>query len=216
MAASTVAVPLATIPAREWYNAGSDSETSRSGVCADQCFEKSGFERGRNRKQEFVSRPELFGGLQNSRQIHAHFFHPAAGHDCNPGLGHVQLVLHCVVRALDRGTRQIRQRMADKRRVDSTVAVKLLFEGEDHQRLVDVFAQQPHPSLPPCPELRADVIHHRNAALAHRASNAPVEGRGVDDDSEIRAALVRLGDQLVEQAPDFRQMAENFGDAHYR
>src|SRR5580658_4007808 len=106
--------------------------------------------------------------------------------------------------------------MSHETRVYSTIAVKLFFEGENHQSFVDVFAQQSYPPLPPRPELRANVVHDRNPALVHLASNPPVERRRINDDGEIRSTLIRFGDQLVKQAIDLRQMADNFGNADDR
>ena len=50
----------------------------------------------------------------------------------------------------------------------------------------------------------------------HVARHAPVERRRVNDDGQIRLTLVRLRGQFVKQAPDRRQMAEDFRDSDYR
>src|SRR5580692_7562396 len=103
--------------------------------------------------------------------------------------------------------------MSHETRVYSTIAVKLFFEGENHQSLVDVFAQQPDPPLAPRPELRANVVHDRNPALPHLPSHSPIKSRRIDDDGEIRPALIRLRDQLAKQLIDFRQMADDLRNA---
>ncbi len=103
--------------------------------------------------------------------------------------------------------------MADEGRIHSAVAVELFFKGKDHQRFVDVVADEAHASLAPCPELRCDVVDHRNAALLHLPGYAPVEGRRVDHDGEIGLALIGFFDQTPKQAIDFWQVAEDFGDA---
>src|SRR5579863_1283878 len=97
--------------------------------------------------------------------------------------------------------------MTHECRVDSTIAIELFFEWKNHQRLVDIFAEKADASLTPCPELRADVIDDRYASLVHLASYAPVECWGIDDDSEIRAAVVRFANQLVEQVINLGKMA---------
>src|SRR5579862_6849871 len=102
--------------------------------------------------------------------------------------------------------------MAHERSVDATFAVKLFFEREDDQRLVDVVADQPDASLPPRPELGRDVIHGWNAALLHLPGHSPVERGGVDDNGEVRLAAVGLFNQVPIKSEDFRKMAENLGD----
>src|ERR1700680_127857 len=105
--------------------------------------------------------------------------------------------------------------MPHKTRVHSPLAIELLFKRKYNQRLVDVIAQQPHPSLTPGPELRRDVIDHRNTALLHLPGHAPVKRRRINHDGEIRFSLVGFEDQLAEESIDFRQMAKDFGDADY-
>src|SRR5258705_13751600 len=103
--------------------------------------------------------------------------------------------------------------MSDERRIYSVNAVEIFFEGKDHQRLVDVFAEQFHASLPPRPKLRTHVVHNRDAALAHLASHAPVERGRINDDGELWVLVIGGADQLSEESVDFREMAEDFGDA---
>src|ERR1700721_954655 len=106
--------------------------------------------------------------------------------------------------------------MTDEGRVHSTVAIELFFKRKNHQRFIDVVAQQTHASLAPGPELRRNVIHHWNAAPLHLPRHAPVEGRRVDDDGEIRLAPVSFFDQVLIKTVDLWQMAEDFGDADDR
>ena len=70
-----------------------------------------------------------------------------------------------VIGALDCRRRQIGQWMADEGGIHSALTIKLFLEGEDHQRLVDVVAQQADASLTPCPELRSNVVDKQNATL---------------------------------------------------
>ncbi len=90
--------------------------------------------------------------------------------------------------------RQIGERMADEGCVHSTIAVELFLERKDHQRLVDIVAQQTDASLTPRPELRRNVIDRGDAALFHLPGNAPVEGRRVDDDCEVGLAPLGVFD----------------------
>src|SRR5713226_5279412 len=134
-------------------------------------------------------------------------------HESDPGLDMVERLLRGIVHARNFRRRQVRQRMSDKRRIHAVHAVEILFEGKDHQRLVDVLAQQLHSSLPPRPELRTHVVHDRDAALAHLARDAPVEGGGVDDDREFWLFVVDGADEFSKESIDFWEMAEDFGDA---
>src|SRR5208282_3746336 len=61
-----------------------------------------------------------------------------------------------------------------------------------------------------------DVVNDGNAALLHLPCYTPVEGRRVDDDGEVELTLVGFLDQMLEQAVDLGQMAEDFGDADDR
>src|SRR5258707_9673859 len=106
--------------------------------------------------------------------------------------------------------------MSDNRHIHAVNAIEVLLEGKDHQRLIDVLAEQLHASLPPRPELRADVVHHCDAALAHLAGYTPIEGRRVDDDSELRMFGISGADQFSEEPVNFREMTEDLGNADDR
>src|SRR5258707_915616 len=103
--------------------------------------------------------------------------------------------------------------MADKLGIDAAIAIELLFEGENHECLIDVLAKQSHPTLSPGPELRADVIDDGNSTLFHLPRHAPVECGRVDDDGQVGLAAVRLFYQTVKQPPDFGKVPEDFSDA---
>src|SRR5580698_11318699 len=108
---------------------------------------------------------------------------------------------------------QISQRMANKRRIHSAIAIELFFEGKNHQRLVDILAEQFHTSLAPSPELRADVVDHRNTAFAHLPRYPPVECRRVDDDCQGGTLLICRANQFPIEAENLWQMAHNLSDA---
>src|SRR5208282_4255682 len=106
--------------------------------------------------------------------------------------------------------------MADEGRVHSAIAIELFFEGKNHQRLVDILAQQLDASLPPRPKLWADVVNHSNAAPAHLPRHAPIEGRCVDDDGKRRTLLIGRTDQFSIEPKNLRQTAKNLSDADDR
>src|SRR5580693_207301 len=105
--------------------------------------------------------------------------------------------------------------MADKDSVHPAVSVELFFKGKNHQRFVDVVADEADAPLAPRPELRSAVVNHGNAALLHLPRYAPVEGGRVDHDGEIGLALVSFFDQMLEQPVYLWHVAEDFGDADY-
>ena len=128
-------------------------------------------------------------------------------------LARVKPELHGVRVALDCGVWQLCQWMAHEGRINPTIAIELFFEREDDQSLVDVVPQQADASLAPRPELWRDVVNGGDATLFHFTRNAPVEGGGVDDNSEIGSALVSFLNQAMEEPVDLRQTTEDFGDA---
>src|SRR5258708_3305452 len=103
--------------------------------------------------------------------------------------------------------------MADERRIHSAITVELFLKGKYHQRFVDGVSDKARSPLAPRPELRCDVVDDGNAALFHLPRHAPVERGRVDDDGEIWPALVDFLDQVLVEAVDLWQMAEDFGDA---
>ena len=182
----------------------------------DQRPHKCRLQRSRHRKHKFICASQLPNRLQHRRQNHAHFFAPAAWHQRDPRLRRVQPELRSIRFPRHRRRGQIRQRMPDKRRIHSAIAVELLLEREDDERLVHVLAQQLDSSLSPRPELGANVIHHRNAASAHLPRDAPVERRRVNHHRQIRPPFIGRAQQLLIEAENLRQMADDFRDADHR
>src|SRR6267142_1647976 len=105
--------------------------------------------------------------------------------------------------------------MADEGRVHAAVAIELFFEGKDDERFVDVVADQADSALSPRPELRCDVVDRRDAASLHLSGHAPVECWRVDDDGEVGLPAIGFFTQVAIKTENFRQVAENFGDADY-
>ena len=95
--------------------------------------------------------------------------------------------------------------MSDERGVNPALAVKLLLKRKDDKCFADVLAQQLDSSLPPSPELRADIIDNRNSTLVQLASDAPIKRRSIDDDPKIGLTTISLGDQMIEKREIFRR-----------
>ena len=106
--------------------------------------------------------------------------------------------------------------MPYKRRIHSAIAIELFFERKNHQCLVDILAQQLDASLPPRPELRADIVNNGNPVPPHLSCHPPVERRSVDDHGQCWSLLVCRSNQFFVESENFRKMAENFSDADHR
>src|SRR5215469_2813516 len=139
----------------------------------------------------------MIDGLENRWQVHTDFLHAATWHQRNPALAYVDPVLCRIGLATDRRKRQFSERMPDEGRIYPPIAVKLLLKRKYHQRLSDVLAEKPHAPLAPRPELRCHVINHRNPALFHLSCDAPIEGRGIDDDRHVGLAAIGFCDEVV-------------------
>ena len=88
--------------------------------------------------------------------------------------------------------------MADELRRNAALAIKLFFEGKDHQHLANIFPHALNAALLPRPQLRADVVDHRHAALVQFAGQAQVKVGEVDEHGRVRPATFRLADDLRE------------------
>src|SRR5205823_6441037 len=128
----------------------------------------------------------------------------------------IQSMLRRIFLSRNRRAGKVCQWMSHKLGIHASVTIERFFKWKNHQRFIYIFPQQPHSPLPPCPELRADIIDDRHCALLHLASNAPVESWRINNDREIGTTPASFSNQLVKQTPDFWKMAENFRDADDR
>ena len=138
----------------------------------------------------------------------------ASGEQADPVLRWVEVVFSGKVRAGDGGRRQLRQRMADKLGLHALIAVEGLLEGEDHQHAVDVLAHQLDAVLLPGPQLRTDKIEDRNAELMQLLSQAEMNLGKVDEYGDAGPARADGLLEFAKLAPDARQVADDFGEAH--
>src|ERR1039457_6052879 len=106
--------------------------------------------------------------------------------------------------------------MADKLRGHALPAIELLFEGEDHQHAVNVFANQLDAVLLPGPKLRADEEEDRNSQLVQLLGKAEVNLREGDEHGHTGPPGWHGLIELANIAVDARQMADDFGQAHRR
>jgi hypothetical protein len=89
------------------------------------------------------------------------------------------------------------QRVADVGHGHASLLVDLLLEGEDHQHVrhrLDDFLDAP---AAPCPDLRPDVVHGRDAGVAQLRFQPEVEARVVGADKAGRPVRQQLVAQRV-------------------
>ena len=125
----------------------------------------------------------------------------------------VQLVFAGKLLAGDARRGQVGQRMADELRRNAALAIKLLFEGKDHQHLANVLAHALDAALLPRPQLRADVVDDGHAALVQLARQAQVEVGEVDEHGGVRTASLGFANHLAKAAIDRGNVLDDLDDA---
>ncbi len=78
------------------------------------------------------------------------------------------------------------ERVPDKFRVHAVLIVEALLEGQQAQYQVHGLVNAARAALPPRPDLRADVLHRRDAGGVQVARQAQIEFRRVDADEHVR------------------------------
>src|SRR5437016_3142124 len=100
--------------------------------------------------------------------------------------------------------------MSYKFRLHSAFAVPLNFKWKDHQHLAHVFFDLLHATRAPGPELRADVVNHRNAAPIKLFGQPKVEVREVNQHRGVGPATVYRTKDLAKLAVNPGQMRYHF------
>jgi len=103
-----------------------------------------------------------------------------------------------------------------ERRVDVTVAVKGLLEGEDNHHAIDALLDPAEAAALPCPELRADEVDDGYVESFELASEAEVDVGEVDEDGGGGAALFDGGYESAVGTVDARGVFDDLGDSHVR
>src|SRR5581483_1716141 len=135
-----------------------------------------------------------------------HFLAAAAGQDGDPGLLRVEAMAGGVVGARFGLHGEFAQRMAREFGFDAVLAIERFFEREDDQHLLYVSLHELDAAATPGPELRADIVDHRDPAGMERFRQAEMEVGEIDEDGYVGAAAVGLAQQLVELAINAREM----------
>ena len=95
----------------------------------------------------------------------------------------------------------IEQRVADERRPDVQPAKKGLFERENYGYLASIALERGGATGTPRPELRGDVVKHRDAQVRGGPRETEMEARVIDQDQEILDRATELLTELCQLAP---------------
>ena len=99
--------------------------------------------------------------------------------------------------------------------VDIETGVKGRLKREDGGKTVDDFGDTLHPSAPPRPDLRADIIEDGNAKLPGNSGEAQIEIGEIDEDEKIwtlRSLQNRL--EALKSPPDGGEVSDHFDNPH--
>src|SRR5215467_4104129 len=103
--------------------------------------------------------------------------------------------------------------MADEFDGHAALPVDRLLERENHENTTRDRAHASHAPRPRRPQLRADVVRHRDAPYLHRAREPIVESPEIDWDEHSRRRCVGRRDQPTLDGEQLRQPGERFGEA---
>ncbi len=215
-AASSVEVPLATAATRACSRVARASRVrviGWSGIVGHEGRHPGRVQRRSDRHYVNVIRTQKLRGFEQNGQDARDFAAAAAGQQCDPWAARFDLVFAGKLGAGNARSRQVRQRMAHELRVDSSLAIELLFEREDHQHLAHIFSDPFDAALLPGPELRADVINHRDIQFVEFARQPQVEVGKVDEDSGVRTAIAGFADYLAKATIDVGNVLDHLDDA---
>ncbi len=105
--------------------------------------------------------------------------------------------------------------MADKVDLEVNAFKHVDLERKNHHQPVDGFGHLRNTPAVPCPDLRADVVEHFDAALFQLAGKAQVETGIVHQQSGVRPALIRLDQHFIKGALKKRVALEHFDNTKH-
>jgi hypothetical protein len=104
--------------------------------------------------------------------------------------------------------------MADELRVDPVRFVELGLERQDAEHEIDCVADRRSARLPPCPHLRAHVLHGLDACSLQRGRSRLVEILSVDTDERVDFGTLDAGHELAAQRENPPQVRQDLEEAH--
>src|SRR5262249_44671311 len=103
------------------------------------------------------------------------------------------------------GARHVHERVSNVLHRNARLAVHRFLEVENAKHLCDVGLDFLETSLAPGPNLRADEINHRDAALLEFSREAKIEIGKINEDSESRLLDADLVEKRMERPVNPRQ-----------
>jgi hypothetical protein len=106
--------------------------------------------------------------------------------------------------------------MADEFRVDAVLTIKVGFERQHAQHLVDRCLDAVDARLPPGPHLRTDILNRLDAGRAQPRGERQIEIRRIDAAEQVRWIGQQARGELPPQLQQARQVSEHLGQPHDR
>ncbi len=156
---------------------------------------------GRDDLKPTVAGTELRGAVDEGRRDALHLPDTAAGQDREHGAigGEPERCACCC--AIDRHRHLIGERVPDEARACRIVRIELGFERQQAQHQVTAPSNGARATLPPRPDLRADILHRCNAARLEARREVQVERRRIDADKHRRLPGEQARQQHRAQPP---------------
>ena len=106
--------------------------------------------------------------------------------------------------------------MADELNRHAAVPIDGFLERKDDQHQIGELTDRLEPLRTPRPDLRADVVHHRNPERFDAPRQPEIEIRKVDDDERVRTVRAGPGDQPAERGVGARNLPDGLGQPRDR
>ena len=106
--------------------------------------------------------------------------------------------------------------MADELGAYAMLIVKALLKGQQAQHQIHRVSNVAHAALPPRPNLRAHVLHGRDAGGVQTARHSQIGVRRINADKHVRTLRQEHSLDAREQLQEPRQVAQHIEQAHDR
>jgi hypothetical protein len=154
-------------------------EFSHTGFAASGCY----------RQNELETSPLMgqnAGRLEHSGQHGFDLTVPAAGEEADYGFFLIQVETSAGFLPTETGTDEINQWMSYESNLDIISLIEGDFKGENHRHTIHEPGDLLNPSLPPRPDLRANVIKNGYPFFFSDSGEPEIKKRIVDEDQEVK------------------------------
>ncbi len=144
----------------------------------------------------------------------AHLGAPASGQKRNGRLAGIEAHRAEYRRTVGYSLYRLQQRIADECCLYPVAFIKIRLEWKNHGHMIDPTGNLTHPALTPRPNLRADIIEHRNSERFRQLREPQIKIRKIDQYQEIGPAFFQ---GLLEQrigAPDIFEISGQLDKSH--